>query len=253
MRFRSINVIYNRINTRWFPDHRFIPIREGSAFSFPFFPDKIFQVLSSKSSKSARKPRFLPVPWGLASLDPDTSRTTTIFNSFIRIFALKKKRKERKSKPRPNLYVFKDIRFTRRIIDMHDTPSSSSMYSFSKNHEFYSDFIAAGSGFNDPTCLEVGRKRRRDKSSDATASEWRDIFRKNARFACEGLDRGDRSYSMVGSFVAMHENEQLMRSRPSMLSFRVFFLSFLLFFSSLRKQGNTYISLDTYASYWNSF
>lgn len=42
---------------------------------------------------------------------------------------------------------------------------------------------------------------------------------------------------MAGSFVAMHENEQLMRSRPSMLSFRVFFLSFLLFFSSLRKQA----------------
>lgn len=57
--------IYNRINTRLVrrnDSNRFISIREGSAFSFPFFPRarhispiKYSNLYFSKSSKSTRK------------------------------------------------------------------------------------------------------------------------------------------------------------------------------------------------------
>ena len=40
----------------------------------------------------SKKMILLPVLCGLASPDPDSNRTTTTFNSFIRIFALKQKR-----------------------------------------------------------------------------------------------------------------------------------------------------------------
>lgn len=97
-------LIYNRINTRLARVKRrfdrivLFPSGKDPPFPFHFFrahfPDKIFQALSWQVEQiDEEKSRFLPVLWGLASLHPDTSRTTTI-NSFIRIFALKKKKEK---------------------------------------------------------------------------------------------------------------------------------------------------------------